>query len=375
MNYQDTLDLIFKSFIAAKPYIQGKFDREVRKPELLLNVARKLDILPSPEKIIKVTGSKGKGTVARLCASRLADYGRVALVVSPEEIDHTDRMQINGVCITQDRFAACFAKVWAAVEEPTAPDYLSPYGLFLLTAFMWFNEEGVDYYVIETGRGVRFDEGGQLHAKTGVVTSVFLEHASYLGPTFEEIYEDKLSIVETCEDLIVGEMQDETDGLMPAWYATCQAIAQQVLETFLDQKIALPDGTCASFGHRTDDAGRLWVYEGMISKDSADEAYLRKLIKTHEGQVQFYVSLPDDKDFTGVCELLDGLDASVNHIILTGERGVLSYEQATRCDVAYKGGFDDVGALQQNLSIPKNHAIYFIGTQTFLRLVKQAYFS
>lgn len=375
MNYKTALDLIFRSFIAAKPYIQGKFDREVRTPHTLLNVAGHLDILPDPERVIKVTGSKGKGTVARLCAHGLLGRGKVGLVVSPEEIDHTDRMQIDGQAISEDRFATCFEKIWDAVEEPEVPQYLSPYGLFLLTALMWFKEEEVEIFVIETGRGVRFDEGGQLSANLGVVTSVFLEHAGYLGPALKDIRSDKLSISETCKQVIVTDDKVYASAGRPAWYAHSQHIAKQALEAFLDEPVTLPDGPCASFGQRMDDYGRTWIYEGLIARDSADETYLQKLINQFGNDLVFYVSLPDDKDIQGVCGLLDELGADVQHIILTGERGVLSYEQASRFTVAYKGAYDNATGLVENLDVGTAKAIYFIGTQTYLRLVKRAFFS
>ncbi len=374
MNYQDALDLIFRSFIAAKPHIQGKFDRDVRKPEVLLGVAACLEILPDPNKVLKVTGSKGKGTVARLCAQGLKGRGKVGLLVSPEELDHTDRMPINGQPISQDRFVVCFDKIWAAVDEPVVPDYLSPYGLFLLVALQWFHEEEVDYYVIETGRGVRFDEGGQLPAHTGVVTSVFLEHAGYLGPSLDEIRADKLSIKDSCQNTFVGEGVQYSAQDRPNWYVHSQHLAQKALTLFLDETVPLPDGTCASFGRKTDDQGRDWFYEGLIAKESADEQYLEHLIEKYGDNITFFLSLPDDKDIDGIVALLDRLGARTRHVILSGERGVLSYDKAKAFEVSYEGAYDDPVALRKALDTGQARAVYFMGTQTYLRLVKQAFF-
>jgi dihydrofolate synthase/folylpolyglutamate synthase len=374
MTYQDALDLIFRSFIAAKPFIQGKYDRDVRRPELLLNVAENLGIIPEPEKVLKVTGSKGKGTVARLCAHGLQGHGKVGLIVSPEELDHTDRMSINGQVISKERFVSCFEKIWVAVKEPSAPDYLSPYGLFLLIALQWFKEEGITHYVIETGRGVRYDEGGQIPAHTSVVTSVFLEHAGYLGPSLEEIREDKLSISETSIHTIVGENKAYKTVERPNWYVQCQHLAQQALEVFTGQKLSLPDGPCASFGTKADDQGRQWFYEGLISRESADGRFLKGLIEKHGNDLLFLLSLPDDKDVNGITHLLETMGGRMQHVILTGERGVLSYEQARSLSVTYEGAYDDSAAFREKLDIGVAKVIYFIGTQTFLRLVKQAFF-
>ncbi|NVJ92903.1 MAG: hypothetical protein HWE34_14670 [Methylocystaceae bacterium] len=376
MHYERALDLIFASYLKAKPLIAGKLDREVRDPSFLLSIARKHDLLPAPDKVLKVTGSKGKGTVARLCAHNLmAHRGKVALLVSPEEITHLDRMSINGQIITEAEFLSCFEEIWGYIEQPQSPHYLSPYGLFLLIALCWFKRQDVDCMVIETGRGVRFDEGGQLPAKVGVVTSVFLEHPTYLGPHVEDIRADKMSLGETCDFLINGCEISPVSTQYPAWYGKACAIAQRALQAFCGQEITVQEIPVASFGQKENEAGQVMIYEGMIAKESADVEFLKALLAQYKGEVVFYISLPDDKDVAGVCDLLQNLGASFKHIIMTGERGFLSYEKARVQSVAYEGAYDDVVGLQQGLNLGTAKVIYFIGTQTFLRLVKQAFFS
>ncbi len=117
------------------------------------------------------------------------------------------------------------------------------------------------------------------------------------------------------------------------------------------------------------------MYEGMIARDSADETFLRQLMQDHNGQVHFYLSLPDDKDFDGIMDLLQKTGATISQIILTGERGFLSYEKAKQHQIAYQGDFNDVCALKSGLDLPQTGLIYFIGTQTYLRLIKRAYFT
>jgi hypothetical protein len=377
MNYQHALDCIFESFIAAKPHLVGKFDRDVRNPNLLLDIARSYDLLPDRKRVIKVTGSKGKGTVVRLIAQSLQDHRDVGLIVSPEEITHLDRIRINGQSISEAEFIQCFNEVWQMThplrENLIAPNYLSPYGLFLLIGFVWFKSKNVDAFVIETGRGVKYDEGGQIPAKVAVLTSVFLEHASYLGPSLEEITTDKRSIAEGCDFFIEGEKG--CAGLeRPAWFAKCQQTAKRAVEAFLERSIKLPDGECASFGQSIDKQGRRWFFEGMIAKESADVDFLKQLVTQHEGQVLFLISLPDDKDVEGVCAIIDNLGADSKHIIMTGERGFLSYEMARHKTLAYEGPYDDPMSLRNALDVGKAQVIYFIGTQTYLRLVKQAFF-
>lgn len=377
MNYQRALDLIFESFIAAKPFIKGRLDRHIRNPYILLGVAEELNILPLAQNVIKITGSKGKGTVARLIAHTLQANHNVGLIVSPEEIDHLDRLRINGRSISHNEFIDCFQIVWQATQtirqNLSPPQYLSPYGLFLLIGLVWFKTRNVDTFIIETGRGVRFDEGGQIEARIGVVTSIFKEHAAYLGPTLKEIEADKLSIHETCEQVILGQRTTAQHD-MPAWYVQSQQTAQHAMEAFLGHRVALPHGPCASFGKHIDDQGRTLIYEGMIASQSADMNYLQKLVDENKGKVLFLVSLSDDKDVARLSSLLEKTGAQVSHIILKGARGFLSYEKTRSRNVIYEGPYDAPGLLREGLDTGAAQIIYFIGTQTYLRLVKQAFF-
>jgi dihydrofolate synthase/folylpolyglutamate synthase len=112
----------------------------------------------------------------------------------------------------------------------------------------------------------------------------------------------------------------------------------------------------------------------LIARDSADTDFLNHLVNETDVPVHFFMSLPDDKDFRGVYNLLKATGAPVSQIILTGERGFLCYDTARQHTLAYEGAFDDVAALKNSLKLPAHGIAYFIGTQTFLRLIKRAYF-
>jgi folylpolyglutamate synthase/dihydropteroate synthase len=176
--YQAALDDIYATFMRVKHLNKGRFDRDARQPQRLLAIARARGILPPPERTIKVSGSKGKGTTARIAAQMLQTElptAKIGLFVSPEEDDHNDRMRINGVMITRERFVHHYERLkpqlLQAEAELTGPDYLSPLGIFLLVALDWFYSEGVDYFVLETGRGVSHDEVGQIPSKVGILNS------------------------------------------------------------------------------------------------------------------------------------------------------------------------------------------------------------
>lgn len=99
--YADCLDRIFESFFESRPARAGRHDRETRDPRIILDIARAEGLLPAPGRTLRITGSKGKGTVARLAAAWLGaqpapGLGRIGLFVSPNEVEQRDRIRIDG---------------------------------------------------------------------------------------------------------------------------------------------------------------------------------------------------------------------------------------------------------------------------------------
>jgi hypothetical protein len=174
--------------------------------------------LPVKANTIVVTGSKGKGSTARMVAWHLQQSGlKVGLIVSPEELNHLDRLRINNQPIEPTRFVQLVQALKPAIDQAAqrgdAYYYHSPADLFLLLGLAWFAQEQVDYVVLEGGRGAQFDLIGQIPARIGVVTSVFLEHAAFLGPDKEAIARDKLSLVHHCDQVFAP--RDIADFYLP----------------------------------------------------------------------------------------------------------------------------------------------------------------
>lgn len=201
---------VFSSFEARHRAGRGKFDRDIRQPEIIAGVWDELRLRPAAAKTCLVSGSKGKGTVARLTAWNLSQQGyRVGLVLSPEEICHLDRIRINNRPISGPEFLGLIRilqpfldRLW---QNEVSDYYLPPTSVFLIVALAWFKREKVDLVVIEGGRGVRWDDIGQIEARLGVLTNVLPEHLGRLGPTLADIADDKFLLVAKCQDVLVAE--------------------------------------------------------------------------------------------------------------------------------------------------------------------------
>ncbi|MGB1111444.1 MAG: hypothetical protein ACPG4N_13870, partial [Gammaproteobacteria bacterium] len=168
------IDAIYRPWFQRRSSGQGLLDRERRFPERLIGIADELGCLPVPGHTVRITGSKGKGSVARLIAWSLQAQGhRVGLVLSPHERDHTDRIRINNQAISPDDLVTVHSRLEPHLERlleahPT-PYYPAPSGIFLLIALAWFKEQGVDYWALEAGRGGVSDEVGPIESKLAIL--------------------------------------------------------------------------------------------------------------------------------------------------------------------------------------------------------------
>ncbi|MGB0683012.1 MAG: hypothetical protein ACPGOV_09905 [Magnetovibrionaceae bacterium] len=393
------LDGIYRSYLRVKPLVEGRPDSEARNPAIILDIARLLGLLPAPERILKITGSKGKGTTARM-AARLLDRetaGPVGLFVSPEEVRAPDRMRINDLVPSDERFCALYDRLKPRLDSIEAGledhRYLSPFGIFLLMALQWFKDEGVEWFVLECGRGAAFDEVGRLPAKTAVVTSVFLEHPEYLGPTLSEIADNKFAIGDTAGGLIVspqaagfsgsrealvappvsGPVSGNVQG--PAWIADAHGLAVAGIQHLLGRVVPplkQQELSTASFGESTLGETPV-IWEACINEASLDRSFVDSLSNQPGGCVAV-VSLPDDKNRSPLLESLESACLSVREIALTGDRGRLSYAQAKHllATLDYQDTAGLLYVLRKLADAQPGRRLYLIGTQTFIRLVRAA---
>jgi dihydrofolate synthase/folylpolyglutamate synthase len=409
-SYQEVLDAIYRSYMAAKPGLKGKHDRRVRRPERIVSIAARLGLIPPPQKIVRVTGSKGKGTTARLIAAYLqaTTNQTVGLLVSPEEIEHTDRMRIDGHPISEAEMTGLFNELSGVLdgEERALPsgEYLSPSGLFLLLSLLWFRRRDVGFFVLEGGRGVLYDEVGRIPSAVGVVTSILLEHADYLGPTLADIARDKLAIAANSAHLVIPEsvakvgeahavplggneiIVPRSDGLntdpspVPRWLLEDARLAAAAASVFLDCSIdalTTPDlsNVSASFGTGSLGATR-YAFEAIVNLDSLDQDMFARW-RNQYGELLVIASLPDDKDRDRLLAFFTDLDCRIVEVVLEGTRGYLDYTHARRsshdlavCD--YRNPSEFAARIIRPLQVDGPDVVYFAGTHTFIRLVKLA---
>lgn len=394
----DGFDEVFASYVEALDRSRGRPDSQTRAPHVFAAVWRELGCLPPPGRTVLVTGSKGKGTTARLVAGNLERAGRrVGLVVTPEEVQHTDRIRLDGAAIPRADFfrllSRCMPPLRRELARAAAGRYLSPTGIFLTVGLLWFAESGVDWWVIEGGRGVQWDEIGQLRARVAAITSILPEHVAALGGSAEAVRDDKLSIARLADVTVLGAQAAAVPGPRPPaslvvaagaphaafarhppWYAQLCAIADEVLRRIGHDAPFAPLPTPSFCWYEL--AGTPLLCEPIVNGASIDPDFVRTRLPAG---TQVVLGLSDDKDIGGILDrLAAGGLRRFGGIGLRSAAGHVSSRWLAARDVEALGEVDvvdpDLAWLGEVLEALARRApaVYVAGVQVFVRCVRQA---
>ncbi len=159
--------------------------------------------ISNPEKnmqIIHVAGTNGKGSVCAYLRGVLKELGyTVGTFTSPHLIDLNERIQINGVSVSDEDILKAFLQVYEEVcrMRNEGSDYHPSFFEFLFFMAMFiFDEKKPDYIILETGLGGRLDATNSVSSKlVSVITSIGMDHMQYLGDTIELIAGEKAGII------------------------------------------------------------------------------------------------------------------------------------------------------------------------------------
>lgn len=176
----------------------------------LENIRLLLEALGNPHRhysTIHVTGTNGKGSTSAMLAAILkeADYS-VGLYTSPHLISPRERIQSNGINITENDFAQGIQKLRGALTLLEKRQKISPTYFELMTALAlnYFRKEKNNIVILEIGMGGRFDSTNIVDSKIQVITNIDLEHTAYLGRTLQEIAREKAGIIKSGSVVITG---------------------------------------------------------------------------------------------------------------------------------------------------------------------------
>lgn len=190
-EYQATLDYIY-SFVDYSLTHQDHYDPAQFNLERMRAFTRELGAPHEAYPCLHIAGTKGKGSVAALCASALQMGGyRVGLYTSPHLEDYAERIQIDGCPIPHEALVALVHELKPRLEGSRLNTFEITTGL----AMLYFARQTVDIAVFEVGLGGRLDATNIVTPLAAAITSLSLDHTQFLGDTLEQIAAEKAGII------------------------------------------------------------------------------------------------------------------------------------------------------------------------------------
>ena len=161
-------------------------------------ISKLLALLGNPEKTLKfvhVAGTNGKGSTCAFLASILCQAAyKTGLFTSPYIVEFSDRIQIDGIQISDDALKMITLEVKEAAD--TMEDHPTEFELMTAVAFQYFAQQECDIVVCEVGMGGRLDSTNVIEVpEVSVITSIALDHTAILGNTLTEIAVEKAGII------------------------------------------------------------------------------------------------------------------------------------------------------------------------------------
>lgn len=217
------------------------------RPEGSIKQAGKFyEFLGKPGKsasIIHVAGTNGKGSTCAYMNAVLTEAGyKVGMFTSPHLVSVRERMRVNNILISEDKFVKCFQQLMEAVEaynktkevsktEESAyeenrtkkvniiekkQEYLPTFYEFLFfMAMLYFEEQNTDIIILETGLGGRLDATNVIDApKVAVITEIGKDHMEYLGNTYELIATEKAGIIKKGSRVVYSGKRQEVSEVI-----------------------------------------------------------------------------------------------------------------------------------------------------------------
>jgi dihydrofolate synthase / folylpolyglutamate synthase len=190
-------------YSAAIDWLFGTQNRGVKLG--LDNIRQVLATLGEPQrelKFIHVAGTNGKGSVCAMIDSVCRSAGmKTGLFTSPHLVRFNERIQISGSPIDDEAVARGVQHIRELVDKERHPTFFE---ITTALAFDYFRDQTVDLVILETGLGGRLDATNVVNPLVSVLTSIDLDHQSWLGHALSEIAFEKAGIIKPGVPIVSG---------------------------------------------------------------------------------------------------------------------------------------------------------------------------
>ncbi|HEX3049597.1 MAG TPA: folylpolyglutamate synthase/dihydrofolate synthase family protein [Aggregatilineaceae bacterium] len=190
--YADALNYLY-GFINWEAQRHMRYDSDAMAFERPLKVLAALEHPQTRYPVIHLTGTKGKGSVAAMCASICQAAGlRTGLFSSPHLQDFRERFRVNNELIGEEQLAELISRMKPVLDSV---EDLTWFEAITALAFQYFADEQVDVAVIEVGLGGRLDATNVVNPLVTVISSISYDHMTLLGNSLASIAREKAGII------------------------------------------------------------------------------------------------------------------------------------------------------------------------------------
>jgi dihydrofolate synthase/folylpolyglutamate synthase len=160
--------------------------------------------------VLHVAGTNGKGSVVAFARAILeADGKAVHTHISPHLVDWHERYRLGrvggGKLVADDVLAEAIARVAKANDD----EPITVFEILTAVTFLLFSEHPADAALIEVGLGGRFDATNVIDAPAAcVISTISLDHQSFLGDRVELIAAEKAGIIKRGVPVVVGHQSE-----------------------------------------------------------------------------------------------------------------------------------------------------------------------
>ena len=160
--------------------------------ERVSTVANQLGIDKIANRVITVAGTNGKGSTVTSYETWLHNAGySVTSYTSPHLLQYNERIKLNRKMATDEMLCTAFD----AIDQARGDIPLTYFEFGTLAALWLMQQEQPDFAILEVGLGGRLDAVNIIDADLVHLTSIGIDHQSWLGDTREKIGYEKAGVL------------------------------------------------------------------------------------------------------------------------------------------------------------------------------------
>ena len=168
-------------------------------------------------KFIHIAGTNGKGSCTEMLTNILLKEGyKVGKFLSPHLIEYNERISINNVNISNEDLRNLIEELEPKIEKYQKENKTSItlFELETTIALLYFYRNNVDFVVLETGLGGKYDCTNIITKPLlSIITSIGYDHIQILGNTLEEIATQKAGIIKENSNTVIFENNKEINQI------------------------------------------------------------------------------------------------------------------------------------------------------------------